>query len=68
MQSYTGKIEEYQRAMLYSFQYETGKDAPVRILSDVQAFFDTAPMWLTISEKSCPIIPIDTLILTVPRT
>jgi hypothetical protein len=39
--SYTGKIEEYQRAMLYSLRYETGKDEPVKVPPDVQQFLDT---------------------------
>jgi hypothetical protein len=38
--SYTGKIEEYQRAMLYSLRYEPDKDRPVTIPPDVQEFFD----------------------------
>jgi hypothetical protein len=36
--SYSGKIEEYQRAMLYSLQYEAGKDEPVQVPPDVQDF------------------------------
>jgi hypothetical protein len=38
--SYSGKIEEYQRAMLYSLQYEPIKDETVKVPPDIQAFLD----------------------------
>jgi hypothetical protein len=38
--SYSGRIEEYQRAMLYSLQCEPGKDEPVKVPPDVQEFLD----------------------------
>jgi hypothetical protein len=38
--SYTGKIEDYQRVMLYSLRYETGEDKPVKVPSDIQALID----------------------------
>jgi hypothetical protein len=38
--SYGGKIEEYQRAMLYSLQYGTDKDKPAKVPPDVQEFLD----------------------------
>jgi hypothetical protein len=39
-ESYTGKMEEYQRAILYSLQFEPEKDEPVKVPPDIQAFFD----------------------------
>jgi hypothetical protein len=38
--SYSGKIEEYQRAMLYSLQYEPSNDEPVKVPPDAQEFLD----------------------------
>jgi hypothetical protein len=38
--SYTGKIEGYQRAMLYSLRYEQGKNDPVTVPPDVREFLD----------------------------
>jgi hypothetical protein len=38
--SYTGKIEDSQRAMLYSLRYEEGKDKPVTVPPDVREFLD----------------------------
>jgi hypothetical protein len=39
--SYSGKIEEYQREMLYSLQYEPDKDEPVKVPPDIQDFIDS---------------------------
>ena len=36
----TGKIEEYQRAIPYSLEFEPGKDRQVKVPPDVQEFFD----------------------------
>jgi hypothetical protein len=38
--SYSGKIEDYQRAMLYSLRYEPEKDQPVKVPPDIQEFLD----------------------------
>jgi hypothetical protein len=38
--SFSGKIEEFQRTMLYSVRYEPNKDVPVTVPPDVQEFLE----------------------------
>jgi hypothetical protein len=38
--SRSGKIEEFQRSMLYSVRYEPNKDVPVKVPPDVQEFLE----------------------------